>query len=205
MKNILLITIIALISVTGIFFSVKYASAQDTDSPVTTLVQKIAQKFGLNESDVQAVFDEHREEIQTQMQKRFEERMTQAVIDGKITEEQKQTILAKHKEMRTNMQESRQNWQNMTDEERQAAKESLRETHKNYRAQLETWVGENGIELSVLREFMGPGMKRAIKVLCGNVLYVLYKGSFCKIAGRAWPVKFGDKSGGFYLVNSTSW
>ncbi len=47
-----------------------------------------------NESDVKAVFDEARAEHQTEMKTKMDERLSQAVSAGKITEEQKQAALA---------------------------------------------------------------------------------------------------------------
>lgn len=76
-----------------------------------TIVQKIAAKFGLKEADVQSVYDTQRTERQAEMQKRFEEMLTQSVKDGKITEAQKTAILAKHKEMQTNREKEHAEWQ----------------------------------------------------------------------------------------------
>ncbi len=159
MKNFFIITAVALLLLIGSFAIVRLASAQDTEKPLPTLVQKIAQRFGLNQADVQAVFTEHRNEMLQQMQTRFEERLNQAVADGKITEAQKQKILAKHKELQQKKAESRQNWQDMTAEERQAAKDDLRQAREQFRSQLDSWANENGIDLEVLHMFLTRGMK----------------------------------------------
>ncbi len=64
----------AVVTLAGLsYFGTGYTFAQSTDSQSTTLVQKIATKFGLNQADVQAVFDEQRDEHHQQMQNRFEE------------------------------------------------------------------------------------------------------------------------------------
>ncbi|MEK9143674.1 MAG: hypothetical protein AAB481_03535 [Patescibacteria group bacterium] len=65
-------------------------------------------KFGLSESDIQSVFDEARNERQTRMQTRFDDKLSQAVKDGKLTEVQKQAILAKQKELQANKLASRE-------------------------------------------------------------------------------------------------
>jgi len=72
--------------------------ADEDTSGYPPIVQRLVEKFGLNEADVKAVFDEERSARQAEMQARHEERLNQAVSDGKITEEQKQAILAKQGE-----------------------------------------------------------------------------------------------------------
>lgn len=65
----------------------------------TSLIQMLSSKFGLQESEVQSVFNQHRDEMQKNMQAKVEARLTQLVTDGKITEAQKQLILTKHVEL----------------------------------------------------------------------------------------------------------
>ena len=107
-------------------------------TPFQTLIERLAQKFNLNSADVQTVFDEVRTEKQTarreQMQSTWEEKLAQAVTDGKITEEQKQLILAKHTEVQAKLLD----WQNLTFEERKTKLEELRN-------ELKTWAEENNI------------------------------------------------------------
>lgn len=125
-------------------FGITRVSAQDS-SNYPSIIQKLAQKFGLKEEDVQAVFNQDKEERHTQMQARFEEQLAQAVTDGKITETQKQLILEKHKELEAN----RQPWIGMKDkthEERRAARDAERQ-------ELESWAKQNGIDLDYLGGF----------------------------------------------------
>jgi hypothetical protein len=127
--------------------------AQTTPSgnnPMSTLIQKIATKFGLNTSDVQAVFDQDRTDQEAQQETDYEARLTQAVTDGKITEAQKQLILTKHKELEASRQNQMQNMQGKTDTERKAAMESERTA-------LETWAKENNIDMSYLMGGRGMG------------------------------------------------
>src|SRR3989344_1310095 len=84
--------------------SVSYVSAQETGN-YPPIVQKIAEKFGLNESDVQAVFDEERDERHAEMQARWKERLDDLVNEGKITSKQKQALIDKHEEMHNQMLE----------------------------------------------------------------------------------------------------
>jgi outer membrane murein-binding lipoprotein Lpp len=72
--------------------------AADTTStnPMDSLVTRLSEKFNLNKSDVQAVFDENRTAMETKHQQEVTDRLTQAVTDGKLTEAQKTAILAEH-------------------------------------------------------------------------------------------------------------
>lgn len=79
--------------------------------------------------------DEVREEWRRKMGARLEERLNQAVLGGKITEEQKKAILAKMAEM-------------------QAKREKMR---KEFREEMEAWAKENNVDLKQLLLLMrGP-------------------------------------------------
>jgi energy-converting hydrogenase A subunit M len=138
-----------------------YASSAigENNNPMNDIVNAIAQKFNLNVSDVQQVFDEHREsmkaqhqelsaERQAEMQKKFGERLAQAVSDGKLTQEQADKIMAKKAELQT----QRQNLQNGTPEEN-------RENAKTHMDELKQWATDNNIPLEYL-QIGGGGMGR---------------------------------------------
>lgn len=142
---------VAVVSLAGAsYLSTSHVFAQSSQEG-TSLVQKISTKFGLNQSDVQAVFDEQRNEQQTKMQAKFEERLTQAVKDGKITEEQKAKILQKFSELKAQKQADRDAFKNMTPEERKAA-------FKKQHEELKAWADANGIDMKNLFGALGPGM-----------------------------------------------
>lgn len=129
------------------------ASAVNAQTPSQTkqaIVQKLSQRFGLKEADVQAVFDEDHIQHQQQMQAHLEDKLSQAVKDGKITEAQKQAILTKLTQLRSNKQANRQNFKNMTPEQRKAAMEKER-------ADLQTWAQSQGINLQNLPGIFGHG------------------------------------------------
>jgi hypothetical protein len=141
---------IAVISLAGTgLFGAAQTFAQSSSEEGSSLVQKISTKFGLNRNDVQAVFDEHRTEKHAKMQARFEEQLTKAVTDGKITEEQKAKILAKFSEVKAQKEAVRDEFKNMTPEERQAA-------HEKKHEELKVWAEANGIDLSTLYGAFGP-------------------------------------------------
>ncbi len=139
-------------------FSATVASAADDTGTQTSLVQKLADTFHVDKSKVQAVFDEHHTEKRAEMEKRYEERLTQAVTDGKITVEQKTKLLAKHEELVAKMEAQKDTFQDKTHEERRAAMEA-------HRTELETWAKDNDIDIKWLApmgghhvKFGGPGM-----------------------------------------------
>lgn len=150
MKNKIILTLFILTLAGLMVFGAANANAQDLKGPYQSIIQKLVQKFGLKESDVQTVFNEARQERQSQMQAKFEERLNQLVKDGKITEAQKQAILAKHKELQEKKQQEVQSWQNMTPEQRRQAKEVQKQ-------ELESWAKQNGIDL---KYFFGGRMGR---------------------------------------------
>lgn len=127
-----------------------FAQTATTDNSGTTIVQKLATKFNLNQADVQAVFDADREEHHAQMEAAFETQLNQYVTDGKITEVQKQLIIAKRAEMETAREAHRNSGTTMTPEEFKAAREAEMTA-------LKEWATTNGIDLQYLRP-MGKGM-----------------------------------------------
>lgn len=125
-------------------------SAQSNSSGADSLVNKIAQKFNLKTTDVQAVFDEDKSARQAEKQVQVEKDLAQAVTDGKITAAQKDAIIAKQKELQSQMEASRESMKSKTDEERKAAMDSKR-------TELEKWAKDNNIPTEFLRYIHGPG------------------------------------------------
>lgn len=123
-------------------------SAQNTDVR-QNMIKSLAQKLGIEESKVQTAMDAIHSERQAEMQKKIEEKLAQAVKDGKITEAQKQLILKKHAEMKAEQDRNRDTMRNMTPAERKTAMEKKR-------AELQAWAKENGIDMSVFQLGMGP-------------------------------------------------
>ncbi|MCA9364578.1 MAG: hypothetical protein KC736_01665 [Candidatus Moranbacteria bacterium] len=130
-----------------------------------SIVQRIAEKFGLSEDDVQAVFDEERESHQQEMQQREEERLSNLVSEGKITEEQRQAIFAKKEDMRSQMEANRPNkgsreeFDSLTEEERHVKMEERKVEMEERQKEIESWLEENGISEDVWREIgFGGGL-----------------------------------------------
>jgi hypothetical protein len=132
--------IVGLASITGL------AAAATDSNTGTSLVDRIATRFNLNKDDVQKVFEENRAEREAEHQQKIEERLNQAVTDGKITSVQKDQILSKLSELKTFMETLK----DKTHEERHTAMEQKR-------TELEQWAKDNNIPTEYLRFLHGRG------------------------------------------------
>lgn len=144
-----------------------FAQTSGNGNPMTSLVEKIAAKFNLNKADVQAVFDQHRSERQTQMEAQYEAQLNQYVIDGKITADQKNLILAKHRELISKKQSEWQNLANLTPQERQKAWETKKTQMETERQALREWATQNGIDVKYVMG--GFGMKGVYNMRRGGM------------------------------------
>ncbi|MFH1602139.1 MAG: hypothetical protein ABIB61_04240 [Candidatus Shapirobacteria bacterium] len=125
MKNKTLIPItlcLAIVTLAAYRTAVVYAQGSNNKYP--PIIGRLVERFSLDKEEVKAVFDEVREDHQQEMQNRFNERLGQAISEGKITAEQKELILQKREELRGQRQE---NWQSGKEE-------------------LEKWAEDNNID-----------------------------------------------------------
>ncbi len=130
-------------------------------NPMNHLANAIASKFNLNPTDVQKVFDEERTQMQAQRQAqgaaRVQERLDQAVKDGKLTQAQKDMILAKHVEMQNFMK----SLDGKTPVERQAAMKTEMDA-------VQAWAKTNNIPEEYVMMFgnggrgLGQGMGKGM-------------------------------------------
>ncbi len=111
-----------------------------------SVVTRFAEAFGKSEDEVRAVFDQLHEEHQAEMMTTFEERLSQAVADGTLTDAQKQLILDKHEELMADKESSWETYKDMTPQERRAAMQAKHD-------ELEAWAEKNGIDLDFLGGF----------------------------------------------------
>ncbi len=150
-KSLLLAGVFATLGVVSLA-GIGAVSAQSDRSNGSTLAEKIAQKFNLNKDEVQQVLKADREEKQSEHKAKQEERLNNAVTNGKLTEEQKTKILDRMKEMQQAREQNKDNMKSMSDEERHAFMKDKREA-------LDAWAKENNIP----KEYMsmagphGPG------------------------------------------------
>lgn len=152
MKNQIILTALAITSAGAVALGASSVSAQtSTSDSYPPIVQKIAQRFGLQENEVQAVFDEERTEHHQQMQQQLEERLNQAVSEGTLTQEQLEAIKSKHLELQQKRTAQRDEWQSKTPEERQQLMHTQRE-------ELNEWYEANGLTFDQL--FLGRHQMR---------------------------------------------
>lgn len=123
--------------------------AQGAFGENNTMAQKLAQRFGLDQTEVETFMqDTHyqmHEERHAQMQADFESKLNTAVSEGKITSEQKDTILA---EM-SKRDDERDAYKDLDREERRAA---MQANHDEFHA----WLDQEGINLQDLGLGFGP-------------------------------------------------
>lgn len=150
LKSKLLIPVLAVTVGSTALFGVNQIYAQDSNNPNSSLVQKIAQKFNLDQSQVQAVFDEHKSEHHAVMKQKMSDRLTQLVSEGKITDAQKQAIIAKMSELKGNF--NPEAFKDLTPEQR-------RQKMEEHRTEMENWAKSQGIDPQYLMFYkMGKGM-----------------------------------------------
>jgi len=119
------------------------------NSPYSPVVQRIVERFQLNTSEVNTVINEVRTENMAERKAIVTEKLNKAVSENKITEDQKNAVLAKL----TEWQNEKLTWTTMTREERQ-------EQRKEHREEMEQWAQDNNIDLhSILGNEGGKGPK----------------------------------------------
>ncbi len=130
-------------------------AAEDSEQPKDTfmseLVTAIAEKFDLDEDEVQAVVDEqreaHKEEMKAKHDEIFETMLATAVEDGDLTQDQADEILEKRDEMQALME-------SLKDSEEEDRKAAMKEAFE----ELKAWAEENDIGMEYLRFGPAPRM-----------------------------------------------
>lgn len=143
MRNKIVLPVLGAALMAGTVLAPARMYASERGTPTSSVVQRIAQRFGLNEADVKAVFDEEKEDKHARMQARYEQRLNKYVSEGLISETQKQLILDKQDEMEADRQARIQEGQSFTPEEEHTYRQ-------NQRQELRNWAKEQGIELKYL-------------------------------------------------------
>lgn len=126
------------------------ATNNNQASGQSSIVDKLASKFGLNKADVQKVFDEERAAHQEERQQKVQDKLAELVKEGKLTQDQADKLVAKAKELQTARQANREAMKDKTKEERKAAMDKEREA-------LDKWLSENKIDKQYARFLFGGG------------------------------------------------
>jgi hypothetical protein len=106
----------------------------------TSLVDKIAAKFNLNKSDVQAVFDQNHAEKQAQREQKDQDRLNQAVKDGALTQAQADHINQVHSQIK----------QIIGNTSRRDLSQDQKQQIKTQMDDLRQWAQQNNVNLSLL-------------------------------------------------------
>lgn len=134
-KTITVALILGALAVVALFGTGLVFAAEDDGFP--PIVQKLAERFGLDAGEVNDVFVGEHEARRDSMMDRQKERLDKAVEDGKLTEAQKKELIEKLDEMHQNKSDLKGSGPQAHFEAMGEAKEDLR-----------TWAEENDIELS---------------------------------------------------------
>lgn len=138
----MLVLVIAL-GISSIGVNALHAATQTgTFHPMTNLVNAIAEKFSLNPSEVQAVFDAEKIKAEAQRESTYESNISTAVAEGNLTQTQADLIIDKHKVIEA----ERQNFENSDNDETS--------NMKNQIDSLRSWAQENNIPIQYL--YFGP-------------------------------------------------
>lgn len=141
----IIIPVLAIVLLVGTLAGTGKIYSQTPGNPFNGLAQMIAQKFNLNQSEVQTVLDQYKgqkqEERKQQIQTKLEDRLTQLVKNGKLTEAQKQAVISKQNELR-NLYNT-DSFRNLTPDQKRA---EMQRKHDEFI----TWVTSQGIDQNVL-------------------------------------------------------
>ena len=115
------------------------AASENAQHPMANLVNAIAQKFNLNPTDVQKVFDDQKTQMHVSMEQKLADRISKAVADGKLTQDQANKITAKIAELEA----FKTSLHGKTKQEIKAAMKTQMES-------LKQWVSDNNIPAGYL-------------------------------------------------------
>jgi cobalamin biosynthesis Mg chelatase CobN len=147
-RSALVATAVAAVAVAGLG-TTSLVSAASTSSG-TSLVDKIASKFNLQKSDVQAVFDQDRQEHQAQMEADQKQRLADAVKNGKLTQAQADHITQIMNEIKS----LRGSSTSPRDES-----STVRSQIKTKMDDLRTWAQQNNVDMQYVMGGHGRGMR----------------------------------------------
>jgi len=132
------------------------ASAYSGMHEQSDIAAKIAQKFNLNQDDVQKVLDEDRAAHEAEFEQKRQEQLNQAVKDGTLTQDLANQLTAKEKEMK----DLASSLKDKTPQERHSAMKAKMDEFKK-------WSEDNKIPESVMKMKMvdgAPGSGHGMKI-----------------------------------------
>ena len=132
------LTVIGAIALTVLLSMPTVSFAQDSNGEgPSNFIEALAEKLGLTTDEVETAFEEVRQEQREERQSEMETKIQDAVVNGDLTARQAEILDAMH-EIRSSQEprefgaertdEDRENFRNMSEEERQAQMEEIKET-----------------------------------------------------------------------------
>jgi Spy/CpxP family protein refolding chaperone len=154
-------SIAVLLMVSSVFLAMPQANAQalgDTSQHahfMQGLIETIAQKFGLDQNKVKAIVNDYqtqqKKRMQKNMEKRQEDKLSQLVRNGKITDAQKQAIIKEMAALKAKY--NPETMKNLTPEQRKTQRDEMRN-------EILSWAKANSIDESYM---MGHTLKGGLR------------------------------------------
>ncbi len=145
-KKMIIASGLVAVSVAGIAGVTMVSAASSRADHKAAMAKSFAQKFNLNEADVQKFMDEQHATMQADHAAEMKTRLDQAVKDGKISQAQEDQLVAKQKEMQNFMA----TLAGKTDTERHAAMKAKMD-------EFQKWATDNKIPTDLMGRGMGMG------------------------------------------------
>lgn len=137
-------TIGVVVVVSGVFVTNR-VNAQELLPNNESFITRMAEKLGIESSEVVEVVEDLREDMHEERQAQRVEAITQAVEEGKLTEKQAQILDAMEDIGRKGRPEDIEEWREYTPEQREALREARRETRQQ---EIKDGLYEQGLEVS---------------------------------------------------------
>lgn len=116
-------------------------TASSANNPMSSLIEKIASKFNLKTSDVQAVFDEERTAREAEMQTKISD----ALKTAGFTDTQISALQTKQKEQR----EAGKTWR---DAHPNATQDEIKTQRDSEKSAMDAWAKEQGIDMTKVQD-----------------------------------------------------
>lgn len=136
----------AALAVAGGLFLTSQPALAANSSPERheTMAQELAERFGLNQTEVEAFFQEKRQAKQAERQAEFEQKLANLVANGSLTEAQQTAWLERHQQQQAARQANRDQMREASPAERQAARQQQRQ-------EFQDWAISQDIDLELLK------------------------------------------------------
>lgn len=114
--------------------------AHEGDNYFQSFIERLSERFGLSQSDVESFISEERETRRQEREQEHQEHLNNLVETGVLTQDQKESLEAMHDQMH----ENREGWQELLRDDRMNLKHQHRE-------QMRQWAENEGVDLELIR------------------------------------------------------